>query len=489
MSLIKIEHLTFSYPSSLSPVFKDASFKLDTNWRIGLIGRNGRGKTTLLRLLQGQYPYSGTIRCPAEVVYFPNQPQDPTLWTRDVLAELYPLAEDWQFKRELRLLGLDADDLFWRPFDTLSGGEQTKVLLAELFLDDAAFPLIDEPTNHLDLAGREAVARYLRRKPGFILVSHDRTFLDACVDHILAINPSDIEVHSGDYASWQENFARREAFEKTQNAQLEHEIRELKQAAQRTANWSDRVERTKTGAYDKGYVGHMAAKMMKRSKATLARRERAIEEKTKLLKDFEREQPLKLVPLTYRADRLVTFEEVQVCYDSSPIGQTQSFTIHRGDRLFLDGPNGCGKTSLLRLLTPDAAPDHNGKVRIASGLIISTVPQRTDGLSGSLADFAEGAHVDRTLFLSLLHKMGFSRQQFERDMQDFSEGQKKKFLLAKSLSEQAHLYVWDEPLNYIDLATRLQIEALIKKYQPTMVLVEHDKAFRDTIATDVIHLA
>lgn len=487
MSLIKIEHLTFSYPSGLSPVFEDASFKLDTNWRTGLIGRNGRGKTTLLRLLQGQYPYSGTIHCPAEVVYFPKQPQAPALWTRDVLAELYPLAEDWQLKRELRLLGLDADDLFWRPFDTLSGGEQTKVLLAGLFLDDAAFPLIDEPTNHLDLAGREAVARYLRRKPGFILVSHDRTFLDACVDHILAINRSEIEVHSGDYTSWQENFARREAFEKTQNARLEHEIRELKQAAQRTANWSDRVERTKTGAYDKGYVGHMAAKMMKRSKATLARRERAIEEKSKLLKDFEREQPLKLVPLTYRADRLVTFEDVQVRYDGIPIGEAQSFTIHRGDRLFLDGPNGCGKTSLLRLLTDDA-PAHSGRLHIASGLIISSVPQRTDGLSGSAIDFAEDSHVDLTLFLSFLRKLGFPRDHFARDIRSFSEGQKKKVLLAKSLSEQAHLYVWDEPLNYIDLASRLQIEALIKKYQPTMLLVEHDKAFRDAIATDVIHL-
>lgn len=487
MSLINISHLSFSYPESLTPVFEDLSLKLDTNWRLGLIGRNGRGKTTLLRLLLGEMPYSGTISNCANFVYFPQTPADPTLLARDVLAGLYPLAEDWQLRRELNLLGCDADEILWRPFDTLSGGEQTKALLAGLFLDDAAFPLIDEPTNHLDLAGREAVARYLSHKPGFILVSHDRRFLDAAVDHILAINPSDIEIHNGNYSSWQENFARREAYEKTQNARLQKEIHHLQQAAQRTASWSDHIERTKIGAADKGYVGHMAAKMMKRSKAVEARRERTIEEKSRLLKDFEREQPLKLVPLTYRADRLVTFENVQVRYNDTPIGAPHTFTIHRGARLFLDGPNGCGKSSLLRLLANNA-PAFSGRLHIASGLIISIVPQHTDTLAGSVFDFAEAMHIDRTLFLSFLRKMGFSRDHFDRDMATFSEGQKKKVLLAKSLSEQAHLYVWDEPLNYIDLASRLQIEALIKKYQPTMLLVEHDRAFRDAIATEMIQL-
>lgn len=487
MSLINISHLSFSYPESLTPVFEDLSLKLDTNWRLGLIGRNGRGKTTLLRLLLGEMPYSGTISNCANFVYFPQTPADPTLLARDVLAGLYPLAEDWQLRRELNLLGCDADEILWRPFDTLSGGEQTKVLLAGLFLDDAALPLIDEPTNHLDLAGREAVARYLRRKRGFILVSHDRTFLDDCVDHILAINPSDIEIHNGNYSSWQENFARREAYEKTQNARLQKEIHHLQQAAQRTASWSDHVERTKIGAADKGYIGHMAAKMMKRSKAVEARHERAIEEKSRLLKDFEREQPLKLVPLTYRADRLVTFENVQARYNDTPIGAPHTFTIHRGDRLFLDGPNGCGKSSLLRLLANNA-PAFSGRLHIASGLIISIVPQHTDTLAGSVFDFAEAMHIDRTLFLSFLRKMGFSRDHFDRDMRAFSEGQKKKILLAKSLSEQAHLYVWDEPLNYIDLASRLQIEALIKKYQPTMLLVEHDRAFQEAVATEVIQL-
>lgn len=487
MSLINVEHLSFSYPSSLEPIFEDVSFNLDTNWKLGLIGRNGRGKTTFLNLLQGFYPYKGTINCRIPLNYFPSSIPDPTLWTLDVLTELYPFAEEWQLRRELNLLDLDADALFWRPFNTLSGGEQTKILLSGLFLDDKTFALIDEPTNHLDLNGREAVAHYLQHKKGFILVSHDRSFLDTCVDHILAFNRSNIEVHCGNYSSWQENFSRREACEKEQNARLQKEIRHLKQAAQRTSSWSDRVERTKIGAADKGYVGHMAAKMMKRSKSIETRRERAIEEKSQLLQNFEHEQPLKLVPLTYRADRLVTFESIQVHYGTSSIGNPQSFILHRGERLFLDGPNGCGKSSLLRLLT-DTPPEYAGNLHIASGLIISYVPQYTDNIQGNIFDFAEKYHVDLTLFLSFLRKMGFPRSQFEQDMVNYSAGQKKKVLLAKSLSEQAHLYVWDEPLNYIDLASRLQIEALIKTYQPTMLLVEHDRAFREAIATNVISL-
>lgn len=487
MSQIKIDHLSFTYPNGVEPVFRDINIKIDTNWRLGLIGRNGRGKTTLLRLLLGQYPYSGSILCREPLSYFPATITDKSLLTRDILFARHPLAEEWQLRRELNLLGIDADTILWRPFDTLSGGEQTKALLAGLFLDDTAFPLIDEPTNHLDLTGREAVADYLRHKQGFILVSHDRTFLDACVDHILAINQADIEVHSGNYSSWQQNFDRRESYEKEQNARLQKEIVHLKEASRRASTWSDRVEKSKIGAADKGYVGHMAAKMMKRSKTIEARRERAIEEKSKLLKNHEYEQPLKLVPLTHHSDRLVHFEEVQVHYDDHFIGRPQSFTIHRGDRLFLDGANGCGKSSLLHLLS-DKPPTYSGRVHIASGLIISYVPQRTDGLSGSLFDFATANNTDRTLFLSFLRKMGFPRHLFEQDMKNYSEGQKKKVLLAKSLSEQAHLYVWDEPLNYIDLASRLQIETLIQTYQPTMLLVEHDRAFREAIATDIISL-
>lgn len=130
------------------------------------------------------------------------------------------MAEEWELMRELSLLDVNTEVL-WRPFETLSNGEQTKTLLAALFLNQGHFLLIDEPTNHLDAAAREKVSRYLKKKKGFILVSHDRRFLDGCVDHILSLNRSTIDVQSGNFSSWMENFSRQQEFELAQNQRVE----------------------------------------------------------------------------------------------------------------------------------------------------------------------------------------------------------------------------------------------------------------------------
>lgn len=251
--------------------------------------------------------------------------------------------------------------------------------------------------------------------------------------------------------------------------------------------WSDRVEASKKGAADKGYVGHKAAKMMKRSKAIEARQLQAIEQKSGLLKNIETAENLKLTTLMYHAETLVTLSDVSVCYDENAICEPVSFTIRQGDRVVLDGRNGSGKSSLLKLIIGEPI-EHTGTIQLASGLIISYVPQDTSHLQGSLSAFAEENHIDESLFKAILRKMDFERVQFEKDIQDFSGGQKKKVLIAKSLCEQAHLYIWDEPLNFIDVYSRMQIEQLIKEFSPTMIFVEHDKAFRETIATKTFRL-
>lgn len=227
--------------------------------------------------------------------------------------------------------------------------------------------------------------------------------------------------------------------------------------------------------------------MMKRSKSTEARQQQAIEQKSALLKNVETADFLKIQPLTYRTDVLASFSDVSVIYDDRPVFQSMSFEIRRRERIFLDGKNGCGKSSLLKLLS-EYAPEHTGTVTIGSGLVISYVPQDTSHLGGTLSQFAEKHHLDESLFKAILRKMDFERVQFEKDISDFSGGQKKKVLIAKSLCEQAHLYVWDEPLNFIDVYSRMQIEQLIETFSPTMLLVEHDNAFREAIATQVIRL-
>ena len=486
MSMIRVEHLTFSYPSSYDNIFEDVTFQIDTDWKLGFVGRNGRGKTTFLRLLQGEYAYSGKIHSPVRFDYFPYPVSDKSALTGDVLRTVCPQAEEWELLRELSYLAVDAEALF-RPFETLSNGEQTKVLLASLFLREGNFLLIDEPTNHLDSAARELVSAYLRRKTGFLLVSHDRRFLDGCVDHILSLNRASIDVQSGNFSSWMRNFERQQEYELAQNEKLQKEMKRLQQAARRTAAWSDRGEAEKTGAYDKGYVGHKAAKVMKRAKAIEARQQQAIEQKAELLKDRETAESLKLSPLRYHADTLAAFSEVAVRYGERQVCEPVTFTLRQGERIALSGRNGSGKSSLLKLLMGEPIP-HTGALSVASGLVISYVPQDTSHLRGDLSAFAEENRIDESLFKAILRKMDFERVQFEKDMADLSGGQKKKVLLAKSLCEQAHLYVWDEPLNFIDVYSRMQIEQLLREFAPTMIFVEHDGAFRDSIATKEISL-
>ncbi len=486
MSMIQAERLTFSYPGSPDPVFENASFQIDTDWRLGLVGRNGRGKTTLLRLLMGEYPHEGTLVSSALFDYFPSPIPEPERLTAEVLEDLCPEAESWRFPKELNLLGVEEEAL-WRCFSTLSGGERTKVLLAALFLREGRFPLIDEPTNHLDTQGRELVAAYLRRQRGFILVSHDRRFLDGCVDHILALNRSDIQVQVGTYSSWKENFDRLQQFEEAKDDRLRKDVRRLQKAARQTSAWSDRVEASKIGAYDKGFVGHKSAKMMKRAKALEARQEKALEEKQGLLQNRETVEALKLSPLTHHAKRLASCGELTLWYGDRRVCGPLSFSLEQGERAALEGRNGSGKSSLLKLLLGQDIR-REGKLFLASGLRISYVPQDTTFLRGTLGDFILERGIDESLFKAILRKLGFSREQFGRNLEDYSGGQKKKALIAASLCEQAHLYIWDEPLNFVDIDSRLQIEALLRDFAPTMIFVEHDRAFQEAVATRVIPL-
>lgn len=486
MSMIRVEDLTFSYPSSYDNIFEHADFQIDTDWKLGFVGRNGRGKTTLLNLLLGKYEYSGNIISSVQFDYFPYLVSDQKRMTEDLLQEVCPLAEEWELMRELSYLDVDADVL-WRPFETLSNGERTKVLLAALFLNEGHFLLIDEPTNHLDAAAREKVSAYLEKKKGFILVSHDRRFLDGCVDHILSLNRVGIEVQSGNFSSWMENFERQQQFELAQDERLRKDIARLQKSARRSAVWSDRVEASKIGAADKGFVGHKAAKMMKRSKTIEERQQKALEQKSLLLKNAETVDTLKIQPLEYHKDVLVSFSDVAVSYDEHQVCKPVTFKVQCGQRVFIDGKNGSGKSSLLKLLFGDPI-EHTGTLTTGSGLVISYVSQDTAHLTGNLSEFAEKNNLDESLFKSILRKMDFERVQFEKDMKDFSGGQKKKVLIAKSLCEKAHLYVWDEPLNFIDVYSRMQIEQLILKFAPTMLLVEHDIAFRSAIATKIVEL-
>jgi len=495
MSLINIANLTFAYEGTYDNIFEDVSFQIDTDWKLGFIGRNGRGKTTFLNLLMGKYEYSGTITASVNFEYFPYHVPDKELNTIEVIDSIWSGYEPWELRRELSLLEVD-EDVLYRPFKTLSNGERTKVLLAILFLKENSYLLIDEPTNHLDLVGRETVSRYLNGKKSFILVSHDRSFLDNCVDHVLSINRANIEIQKGNFSSWWLNKQAQDSFELKENERLRRDIDNLKEAVKRTSEWADRAESSKIGFNPyreeksisrRPYEGKKSRKMMKRANAIESRLQSVIEEKSKLLKNIEITEELKISQLPYHSKRLVSLENVSINYGDRTVCSNISFTFEQGDRIALQGRNGSGKSSIIKLICGEDI-DYSGRFNKGSQLKISYVPQDTSFLKGDLSSYANENSIDDSLFRAILRKLDFSRVQFEKDMSEFSEGQKKKVLIAKSLCEKAHLHIWDEPLNFIDVFSRMQIEELLLSYKPTILLVEHDSTFCNNIANKFISL-
>ncbi len=487
MARIQISHLTFAYEGNPDLIFDDVSFQIDSDWKLGFIGRNGRGKTTLLRILNGELPDHGAVSAPMRFDYFPFQVPDDQKTPLEIAADMDAEGQIWRFLKEIACLEVE-DDILNRPFATLSGGEQAKVLLASLFSRENHFLLIDEPTNHLDMQGRQVVSRYLNGKKGFILVSHDRAFLDGCVDHVLSINRANIEVQKGNFSTWEKNKRRQDEFEIEQNERLKKDIRRLKDAARRMSDWSDAVEATKIGGgpCDRGAIGAKAAKMMRHSKAVETRKQREIEEKESLMKNLELSDDLKIFPLIHPAGRLIQCRDVSLSYGERKVISHLDFTLENGDVLALTGKNGCGKSSVLKAISGEIQPS-GGEIRLASGLVLSVVPQQAH-LKGSLRDYIQEYGVDETLFKTILRKLNFSREQFDKPMEAYSAGQMKKVLIARSLCQRAHVYLWDEPLNYIDVLSRMQVERLIAAFRPTMILVEHDQTFLKNLNAKVLNL-
>ncbi|HAQ1467188.1 TPA: Lsa family ABC-F type ribosomal protection protein [Enterococcus faecium] len=497
MSKIEIKNLTFGYDSQGTLLFEQANLNFDTQWKLGLIGRNGRGKTTLLNILQNKLPYQGQVIHQQAFVYFPQQTKDKERLTYYVLNEIMDF-EIWEIERELQLMQTDPE-ILWREFSTLSGGEKTKVLLALLFVDDTHFPLIDEPTNHLDISGRKQVAAYLKKKKqGFIVVSHDRGFIDEVVDHVLAIEKSQLELYQGNFSIYEEQKKLRDEFEIAKNEKLKKEVSRLKKTAAEKAEWSRSREGDKTkkkvGFIDtearrvnKGAVGADAARTMKRSKAIVNRMETQISEKEKLLKDIEYIDALTMNSQVSHHKRLLSVENLQLGYENL-LFEPVHFTIEPHQRMAISGPNGAGKSSIIHYLLGTFNGKVVGEKSQPKHLTISYVRQNYEDNRGTLAEFAKKNRVDYQAFLNNLRKLGMERDVFHNKIEQMSMGQRKKVELAKSLSQPAELYIWDEPLNYLDVFNQEQLEQLILNVKPAMLLVEHDQTFLDKVSTEIISL-
>lgn len=492
MGTIKIQNLSFKYDTMSDAIFKQVNLNIDESWKLGLIGRNGRGKTTFLKLLQNSYDYWGTIESNLNFDYFPKTISDKNQSVKNLVLT-YSILDDasfWKFEVELTQLNL-TDEILSRNFNTLSPGEQTKILLALMFVEEGTFKLIDEPTNHLDITGRDIVANYLKRKSGFIVVSHDKTMINQTVNHVLSIDRSKIQLLKGNYDTWENKFKQDNLSEAKQNFKLNKQIKNLQQTAERLNGWSNKAENEKSAEFykgqlnvdiDKGFLGHKAAKLMKRSKTTLRRVESNIEEKQDLLENIDKNPKLTLNYEPFYHDDILTVNQLILERCNKALTQNPiSFNLKQGQQLVVSSPNGIGKSSLLQAILGHLSLVKSGKIEKSQRLKVSYLEQNFDEIQGTILEYIQSYQIELSQMLNTLKKLGFERFEFGKDLADLSMGQKRKITLARSLCERANLYIWDEPLNYLDIMTRQQVQELILKVNPTMIIVDHDRDFIKSI--------
>lgn len=521
MSKLIISNLNYHYAKYYNPVFEGVNLNLDTDWKLGLIGRNGRGKTTFLKLLTGELaPTLGNIYCDVHMEYFPyvvncnytntldvmkeniaclkslELHMDEIILSEDTaryeeysrLLEQYQTAdgfpmENW-IRRELNAMHLK-ESLLDRDYSTLSGGEKTKIQIIILFLRTKSYVLLDEPTNHLDIEGKCILADYLKHKKGFIVVSHDRDFLDQVIDHVLSINKTDIELEKGTYSSWKANKDKKEVFEFRARTRLVKEIKSLEKQSTVKREWAGTAEKTKNqhSKFERS-SGSRAAQFMMHAKNAEENAKKSLDEKNLLLLNYETAQELTIQQNASEYDQLITVKELTFGYASQLLFQKLTFQIGKGDRLWIKGKNGCGKSTLIKLLTNQIPSEH---IEFCRELRISQVYQEPLWSSGYLKDHIEASEALEKL-TQLCDYFDISAETLGRPLETYSGGELRKIDIARALCSDNQLLIMDEPLNYMDVYFREQLEKAILEYQPTLVFVEHDERFGRNIATAAISL-
>lgn len=530
MASIIFRHVDFSYPAAASEVFRDLSVLIDSAWRTALVGRNGQGKTTLMRLIAGQLqPTAGELDVPVpvrvwsggndaagagstrevvrgavapfgawevEMAHLLEQANEPALARYGEVLARYEACGGYRIDaaiaREFDAMGLAAD-LLERPFASLSGGEQTRALIVALFLDESSagpgvYPLIDEPTNHLDADGRAALMCYLAAKPGFLLVSHDRRFLDGAADHVLSLNRSDVRLTAGSFSQWRAQMDQELETQRRTRERIERDVARLTEAARETRRHAHDRESDKyrTGALDKGFIGARAARQMRRARSVERRIESELDEKRGLLANQEKQRRLR-VQTSRGEGAVLVAQNLLLAPGNVPLCQDLSLSVQAGERIAVIGPNGCGKTTLLNALA-GSVPPAAGAVHRPGYVTVAQASQQPLWRHGDLRQRLRDAGLEESRFRQLLGVLGVDADACERDLASLSDGQRKKIDLCRTLMAGADLLLWDEPLNYVDLFAREQIEQAILRDRPTLVFVEHDAEFVGRVATAVVRL-
>ncbi|MDQ2916822.1 MAG: ATP-binding cassette domain-containing protein [Pseudomonadota bacterium] len=477
MSLLTVRDAELAF--GLTPLLDRASLSLADDERIGLIGRNGTGKSSLLRVIADQQALDDGViersdHCDAVLVE--QEPQLPpastlreSLVQRGGLAHMQDERAYWRIEARLgeylHRFGLDEAQAPERA----SGGERKRAALALAFALEPDLLLLDEPTNHLDIDGITLLENHVRNARAAIVVTHDRVFLDKVCTRI-------VELDRGLLRSYPGNFAAYEARKATELAAEATAARKFDQFWRREEVWIRKgVEARRTR--DEGRVRRLDALRHERA----LRRERIGDVSLRL-------------DAGERSGRLVAeLDHVDKRFGARDIVRDLSLRIMRGDRLALLGPNGAGKSTLLTIILGRLPPDA-GKVRLGTRLDIAYFdqlraaldPERT--LVQTISPGSEWIETPagRKHVLSYLDDFLFPPQRANAPVKTLSGGERNRLLLARLFAQPANLLVLDEPTNDLDIESLELLEATLQAYTGTLLVVSHDRAFLDNIATQTL---
>lgn len=471
MNLITVEHLTHSYTERL--LFDDASFSLNEEEKVGIIGINGTGKSTLLKILAGkETPDDGTITMKRNlrIAYLPQTPEFEDGLT--TLAAALPLPHDISdlpenyipdAKSMLNKLGLSHFD---QPVAQLSGGQRKRIALVRTLLTPSDILILDEPTNHLDSAMAEWLEQFLKNyRHALIMITHDRYFLDSVTNRIVEIDKGKLYRYSCNYLGYLERKAERE------------------EIAQATERKRQSLLRTEIAWMQRG-----ARARSTKQKAHIARYEALRDQKAPVT-----DNTVEISSVSSRLGKTtVELEHISKSYSGHSLISDFSYIFLRNDRIGIIGPNGCGKSTLLKIINGQVTPD-TGDVTIGQTVKIGYFSQENETLNPKLRviDYIrEGGEVIHTSTGTITASAMLERFLFPPDQQytyieKLSGGEKRRLYLLRILMEAPNVLFLDEPTNDLDIATLTILEDYLDHFDGIVVTISHDRYFLDRIATRI----
>ena len=488
------------------------TFQVDSGERVGLLGKNGCGKTTLLRILTGQldwdegevvlapdkrvglisqipvYPAGYTVEDVLDTAFRPlremeeemeqlaarmERGEDPALLRRyDQLTAAFEAGGgyDTDTRKNKVCSGLQiGPGMREQLFDRLSGGEKTRVNLGRLILEDTDILLLDEPTNHLDLKATEWLEEYLDKFKGTVLaVSHDRWFLDRVVDRVIEIQEGKAEFYSGNYSFYVVEKERRYQEKLKQYEKEQAKIQQLEKAAEQLRIWA--------------YSGN--DKIFKRAQSMEKRIERM---RTTDRPTRERKMEVRFWEREFRGDEVLTIKGLSKSFGQRALFSGVDLEVVGGERIALLGDNGTGKSTLIKILMGEEGPDE-GKIRMGPTVKIGYLPQ-----------IIHFDHPERSLLDTMLYELDCTAQTARNRLASFkfrgedvfkpvsalSGGEQSRLRLCMLMDEKINLLILDEPTNHLDIQSREWIEEAVEEYEGNLLFVSHDRYFIDRFATRV----